>query len=55
MCIWLMWMVKNVCDSGDWAGQRASTDYNNWDWVGQRVSVIAIWLIMNYEKYSQWG
>ena len=26
---WLMWMVRNVCDSGDWAGQRASTEYNN--------------------------
>ena len=39
---WLMWMVRNVCDNGDWAGQRASTDYNNWDWAGERVSVMAI-------------
>ena len=31
---WLMWMVKNVYDSGDWAGQRASIEYDNWDWAG---------------------
>ena len=39
---WLMWKVRNVCVSGDWAGQRASTEYNNLDWAGQRVSVMAI-------------
>ena len=41
--------VRFTCDSGDWAGQRASTDYEIWDWAGQRVSKVAIL----YEKYER--